>query len=241
MNQKKGFVNWLISRRLFSFPRKKFIEFMFSISLRNNRLLGSYDISKRLEFLNLIREIRKETNLLLNTSEAYQIYLATLKTKKIEGDIAEVGVFKGGSAKIIAELKGNKNLHLFDTFEGLPDLSEYDDSTQFHKGDYIASFQDVKNYLNKYPQVYFYKGLFPATAESIKKNKFSFVNLDVDIYESTLDCLNFFYSRMTKGGIIISHDYSSSTGVKKAFDDFFKDKSEIILELTGTQCMVIKL
>jgi len=94
--------------------------------------------------------------------------------------------------------------------------------------------------LEKYKNVHFYKGLFPATAGSVKDKKFSFINLDVDTYESTLNCLKFFYSRMNRCGVIISHDYISATGVRKAFDEFFKDKPEPIIELSGSQCLIVK-
>lgn len=63
------------------------------------------------------------------------------------------------------------------------------------------------------------------------------------MYKSTLDSLAFFYGRMTKGGIILSHDYSSKScpGVKKAFDEFFRKKKEPIFELSATsQCFVMK-
>ncbi len=166
--------------------------------------------------------------------------MAVKRTEKVKGDIAEVGVYKGGSAKLICEAKGNKTLHLFDTFEGTPKVDEID-TPQFYKGQYAALLEDVKNYLKKYKNVYFYKGLFPATAEPVKDKKFSFVNLDVDTYRSTLDCLKFFYSRMNKGGIIISHDYISAPGVRKAFDEFFKDKPEPIIEMSGSQCLIVKV
>ena len=42
--------------------------------------------------------------------------MAVKATRKLSGDIAEVGVYRGGSAMIICEAKGNKKLHLFDTF-----------------------------------------------------------------------------------------------------------------------------
>ena len=73
--------------------------------------------------------------------------------------------------------------------------------------------------------------------------KFSFVHLDVDIYTSTLEALKFFYPRINRGGAILSHDYPGAVGVKKAFDEFFEDKPEIVIELpTGTgQALVIKL
>jgi hypothetical protein len=46
---------------------------------------------------------------------------------------------------------------------------------------------------------------------------------------------------MSKGGIILSHDYAERAGVYKAFNEFFRDKKEGIIEVTGSQCMVIKI
>ena len=97
--------------------------------------------------------------------------MAVKRTGKIEGDIAEVGVYRGGSAKLICEAKGNKQLHLFDTFEGLPDLCEKDGASPFHKGQFIGSYEDVKNYLRKYSSVYFYKG-FARTFSHFSSSKF---------------------------------------------------------------------
>lgn len=58
-------------------------------------------------------------------------------------------------------------------------------------------------------------------------------------FQSILDCLEFFYPRMSHGGIILSHDYTFK-GVKRAFDEFFKDKPEVVIKLFGSQCMVVK-
>jgi O-methyltransferase len=193
------------------------------------------------QVLDLISQIKKETQLLLSDLEVCQIYATVKKTEKIPGAIAEVGVYKGGSAKIIREVT-RKPLYLFETFEGLPDLSESDDPNEFQKGKYSATFEGVKNYLKDYSDVYLYKGFFPSTADPIKDKMFSFVHLDVDIYESTSNCLKFFYPRMSKGRIILSHDYPSSKGVKKAFDEFFEDKPEIVIDLPVCgQCLVVKL
>lgn len=204
---------------------------------RSDEIIFYNELNNDIVF-NLIRQIKKETEMLLTNNEAYQVYMAVKRTKKIKGDIAEVGVYKGGSAKIVCEVKGNRHLHLFDTFEGLPEVGDFD--TFYCKGQYKASYKDVKKYLQHYPNVHFYKGMFPKTAKQIRHKKFSFVNLDVDIYESTLNCLKFFYPRLTKGGILISHDYSNSSGVKKAFEEFFTDKPEPIIELIGSQCLIIK-
>lgn len=236
----KKIVKWLATTGLLAFPSqiaKKVI--FYAISSKNGEVIYFND-PERLKVRGLIDKIRDERELLISNIEAYQIFIVAKKTVKVSGDMAEVGVYKGGSAKLICEAKGNKALHLFDTFEGLPDLSGADDSKKFQKGQFRALFESVKDYLQKYPDVYFYKGYFPSTAEPVKNKTFAFVNIDVDIYESTLSCLEFFYPRMNRGGVILSHDYVNAAGVRKAFDDFFESKPEPIIELSGSQCLIVK-
>ncbi len=226
-------IKWLGTSKILSIPRRY-----------AGGIIADAISSKNIppQAFNLIKQIKKETSMLLSDFAAYQIYMAVRKTEKIEGDIAEVGAYKGGSGKLICETT-KKPVYLFDTFEGLPDLCENDNPEQFHKGDWPAQFENVKDYLRKYPNVYLYKGLFPSTAEPIKNKKFSFIHLDADIYESTLNSLKFFYPRINKGGVIISHDYPASKGVKRAFEEFFEDKPEIILELHPScgQCLIVKV
>ncbi len=237
----KKIIAWLASTKLSPFLRRIIDEAVACAILSKNGIVIYYNDPERAKVLDLIRKIKNETEMGVSTNEAYQIYTAVQRTKKIDGDIAEVGVYRGGSAKLICEAKENRPLHLFDTFEGLPALCEVDDPKQFHKEEFLVSLESVKDYLKKYPNVHFYEGLFPSTTEPIKNKKFSFVHLDVDLYESTLNGIEFFYPRISRGGIIISHDYTSTPGVRKAFDGFFKDKPEPVIELVGSQCMVVKI
>lgn len=199
-----------------------------------------YHALHRQSAFKLVRKVKKERQTLVMVNEGYQLYSAVKDVEKIRGDIAEVGVYKGGTAKIISKAKGKKHLHLFDTFEGLPDPTKKD-SIIFRRGMMLVSFEDVKKYLHNETNIHFYKGIFPASAKGLEQYKFSFVHLDVDLYESTLSCLRWFYPRMNKGGVLISHDYSSLQGVHKAFIEFFKDKPEPFIELAGSQCLVVKL
>lgn len=211
--------------------------------------------AKKRQALSTVGHIKSETEILnFSDIEACQLSALVDATAKIEGDVAEVGTYKGGSAKIICEGKGDRPLHLFDTFEGLPEVNKevdkssafirYDSNsslTQYAVGQFAAPLEIITNYLKKYPNVFFYKGIFPSTATPIKGKKFSFVHLDVDTYTSTLSCLEFFYPRMNKGGIILSHDYLRAVGLTKAFDEFFEGRPEPIISLTGKQCLIMKL
>lgn len=215
---------------------------------QRKKIIKDYYVKNAKPVKKRIVQIKKETRMLLSVSEAYNIYICLTATKKIKGDVAEVGVYQGGSAKLIAIYKGTKALHLFDTFDGLPKPEKIDDCLS--KGLFSAALETVKKYLKNYRNIKIYKGLFPKTADPVKNRNFSFVHLDVDLYRSTLECLKFFYPRMSRGGIILSHDYVSFKGVRKAFDKFFQDKPEPIIplytplddtDISNSQCLVVKI
>ncbi|GAB6286014.1 MAG: hypothetical protein STSR0009_22150 [Methanoregula sp.] len=241
---KKEFI-WLFDsiaprKYLTKFRKLAVFEPFVGYDLANRGRLSHYGCTDRKQFASALKKIRSDTELLLEDIEAYHIYMAVKRTQKVPGDIAEVGVYKGGSAKIICSAKGDKNLHLFDTFAGLPKVDEADMIWQFYEGKFAASLESVQAYLAVEKNVFLYKGIFPATSGPVKDRHFSLVNFDVDTYDSTKRCLEFFYPRMNPGGIIISHDYITVPGVRRAVDEFFADKPEPVVETAGSQCIVVK-
>jgi predicted O-methyltransferase YrrM len=210
-----------------------------------SRLYAHLDIAAMSAFngpecLALIREIRNEDGLLLcRPSELFMVHAIAAGQTRVPGDYAEVGVYRGASAKLMCEAKGEKDIHLFDTFAGLPGSEAID--IRFRPSMFSAQEEAVRKRLAKYEKVHIYPGVFPGTAGSIRDKQFAFVHIDIDIYQSTRDCLELFYPRMSPSGIIISHDYPSSAGVRKAFEEFFADKRENVVNLPMSQCMVIKL
>jgi hypothetical protein len=201
---------------------------------------GLLSTHKDPQVVRLLRKVRRERRSLLTAYESFTIYSLAKAHAQRQGDMAEVGVFQGCSAKLICEVKGAVPLHLFDTFEGLPDAAVQDRKVH-RRNQYACSLEAVQDYLKEYPNVSFYKGMFPASAQGMPERQFSFAHFDVDLYESTRGCLQYFYPRMIPGGVMISHDYSILAGVKKAFEEFLADKPERAIELPSTQCMVIKL
>lgn len=166
------------------------------------------------------------------------LLLRTIAEKNIEGDLAELGVYRGSTAKLIHHYMPERKLHLFDTFEGFTGRSVVAEKQNTDYSIYESHFGDtslecVKAYVSqKNNNVLYYKGYFPESVpEAINQLKFAFVHLDADLYEPTLEGLKFFYPRMSTRGLIVVHDYNAWPGARKAVDDFFADKNELPLPM----------
>jgi O-methyltransferase len=193
-------------------------------------------------FVSLLKQISSHS--LVGRERCFMLYQLVKYAIGMDGDIAEIGVYKGGTAKLIAKTAAEtaKTVHLFDTFSGMPPTDMMKD---LHKeGDFSdAPLDDVKMYLKDCSNVRFYPGIFPATSDKVSKLQFCFVHIDVDIYKSVMDCCEFFYPRMVKGGIMIFDDYGflNCPGAKMAVDEFFADKPEYPCYLPVGESFVIKL
>jgi hypothetical protein len=212
-------------------------------SLCRLKMLQNHTIETDDHFWTLYAQGLREKAVVQPLEDFFNLYQLVLKTRNLEGDLAEIGVYRGGSARLIALLKDHKPLHLFDTFAGMPAVRP--DVDQHQAGDFAdTSLEAVKRYLSGCSDIVFHPGLFPDSARELGRTptRFCFVHLDVDIYESTKAGLEFFYPRLVPGGVIISHDYRSlkCPGVKRAFDEFFSGKPEPVIELWKTQCLVVK-
>jgi O-methyltransferase len=166
-------------------------------------------------------------------------------TKNISGDMAECGVYKGATAWFIGTFikqQGlHKTLHVFDSFEGLSKPGN-EDGSYWGAGNLATDESICRHNLAAFDFVKYYKGWIPDRFAEVETARFSFVHIDVDLYQPTFDSLSFFYERLNKGGIIICDDYGFSTcpGARKAMDNFFTDKSESVIMLTTGQGFIIK-
>lgn len=163
----------------------------------------------------------------------------TVLRKENTKDFVEVGCWKGHSSffisKLIAKHKKKIRFHIFDSFEGLSEISVKDfNINKFDKKkvkqirtQFISDEQFVKGeVLKEFDFVEVYKGWVPEKFNIVDNLKFSFVHIDVDLYEPTLKSLEFFFPRLEEGGIIVCDDYNSIDfiGSKLAWDEFFSDK-----------------
>ena len=177
---------------------------------------------------------------------------------KIEGDLVECGVFMGGSSMMMAfcmkkfqdEISQKKKLWLYDTFEGMANVSKYDENilNQNATVELVSSKKkenskdiwaysplsyvekNMKNTGLNLNNIRYVKGLVEETLEKESPTKISILRLDTDFYESTKKELEILYPKLQVGGIIIVDDYGHWKGCKKAVDEYFKNKKNIFFQ-----------
>lgn len=193
------------------------------------------------EFKKLLQSF-KSNNQINNIGDITRLWSFMLNIKqiiaeKIPGDFAELGVWRGNTASVLAHYakSDNRKVYLFDTFEGFSnkDLKGIDADKEMKFSD--TSLDLVKNVIGQNSDCCeFIAGYFPdSLLDSHKNNKYAVVSLDCDLYEPMKSGLDFFYPLMSKGGILLLHDYSSLywAGAKNAIDDFCKKNNEFVVLL----------
>ena len=170
-----------------------------------------------------------------------------LKKENVKGSFAELGVYKGETAKIIHEMDRSRKLHLFDTFEGFkkndlkPETGEA--ATYSTKNFADTNEKKVLSYINGNDNILIHKGHFPETTKCLANERYALVNIDADLYDPIKEGCKYFYSRLSPGGVIIIHDYNHKwEGAVKAVNEFAKEIPENIIEVPdmhGT-VMIIK-
>ncbi|MFO0816668.1 MAG: TylF/MycF/NovP-related O-methyltransferase [Pirellulales bacterium] len=216
-----------------------FLEWL-GIDIVSRMEMATLSTHKDWEKLKVLRRARRERRSLVTNQEMFILHSLACGMREVPGDFAEVGLFQGSTAKVICEAKGDKTFHLCDTFEGLPEPHESEKMVE-KKGRFACSLESIQKYLGSYPNLRFHKGFCPDSIRGVLDDtQFCFVHLDVDLYESTKQCLEYFWPRLIPGGVVISHDYSILEGVRNAFAEFSADKREKVIEMPTTQCMMIK-
>jgi len=169
-----------------------------------------------------------------------------LKKENIQGAFAELGVYKGDSANLLHLMDPDRKFHLFDTFEGFTQTDLAGETgkaaTYTTKNFADTSIEKVRTRLNN-DKFIFHKGYFPDTTSGLETIQFALVNMDADLYNPTKTGLEFFYPRLSSGGIIIVHDYNPDwPGIMRAVDDFAKTIPEplIILPDQDSSVMIFK-
>ncbi|WP_099267476.1 TylF/MycF/NovP-related O-methyltransferase [Pseudomonas sp. ICMP 561] len=159
----------------------------------------------------------------------------------------ECGVFTGSSLIACSKLAHESGIPFkmlgLDTFSGLPPLSEedkqhapadaiYRNKTLFTETS-LSGVQKLVDQAGLSTSVELRKGLFSETLPTLNEERYHYVNIDCDLFEPHIECLEYFYLRMVQGGVIFFDDYNSINYpmARKAIDKFFADKPEKLAQI----------
>lgn len=140
------------------------------------------------------------------------------KVYALLGDAAEIGVYRGQSAKLICEMLPTCTVHLYDTLAGIPDQCLPDENVR--PGDFHSTSLEIVEDALKFVQNYqLHVGVFPATAVDMP---LKFVHVDCDIYQSTKDAVAWGWKNLVPGGLMLCDDYGACEcgGARRAIDEF---------------------
>lgn len=139
-----------------------------------------------------------------------------LQTLKASGNLAEIGVYEGATAKLMQEELPERNIHLFDTFTG---ILQHQEEENWKNGDYYCQLEEVKRNLRD--GFVYHKGDIVGTKTSVAEETFAFIHIDLDIYAPLISSLPFFYERLSEGGTMaVSNHDDAHPGVKLAVREF---------------------
>lgn len=175
---------------------------------------------------------------------AHRIYnlLALLKsTAAVAGDVVECGCYQGLSSYMLcSQLRlldaafDGTGFHIFDSFEGLSNPVAEDWVSDDHPdagrvqsmcrpGNFAATLASVQAAMADFPGVAFHPGWIPDRFPEMPERQYRFIHVDVDLYQPTRDALDYFFPRLSPGGMIVSDDYNWP-GARKAIDEFATER-----------------
>ncbi|MGH9468185.1 MAG: TylF/MycF/NovP-related O-methyltransferase [Terriglobales bacterium] len=192
------------------------------------------------DFLARYRSILGHT--LVDERRCYALLQFLRHTASLDGSVAEVGVYKGGTARLLAAECAGSTLFLFDTFAGMPEIRG---GVDVHRQGEFAdtSLEQVRDFVGHPERVVIRRGVFPASAVELEKERFRFVHVDCDIFDSVYACCQWFFPRLVPGGVLLFDDYAfrDCPGAKLAVDQYFSPLPEHPVLMPYGGAFVVKL
>ncbi len=234
---RNNFLSKVVSKIIKFFnSNNKFIKLKF----KNDNLNRFYQIKHSDKFdskENLLKGYMASIEQSINN---YHLLVQTVLLET-PGDVVELGCFEGTTSvliqKTLDQFNSKKRIHVYDSFEGLPEKSKKDGDTTFDLGacrtQKEALIDNFKKFGVRLPEIHV--GWFQDTLPKELPSKISFAHLDGDFYSSIMESLIHIYPKLSKGAVVVIDDYCDPEihnihnilpGVKQACDEFFKDKKE---------------
>lgn len=225
--------------------RKKVFDYLGARLFPENPMLNNpmdtngICILKDERFINSCLEVKGHT--LLDTPRLVNLWEYCLRSNP-DGCIIEVGSYKGGGGLHLSNSRPKSKLFMFDSFEGFLSIDTKLDSN-FNKTQFLDTrIENVIQLFSKKERIVeIIPGFFPASARDISIPPVSFAHVDVDVYQATLETLNFLDNKMIDRSFIILDDSRRGCeGVDVAIEEFVnKSRNWLSLPLFPSQELLV--
>jgi O-methyltransferase len=198
-------------------------------------------------FKRIYDEIKHHT--LVDHYLCYDLWQLVTEAAKLDrGDLIEVGSWRGGTGCVIARRAELSNLtntvYLCDTFKGVVKAGALDPF--YAGGEHADTSPEIVNGLVRrlgLKNVEVLTGVFPEeTGHRVAHREFRFCHIDVDVYQSAADVVEWVWPRLIAGGMIVYDDYGfkGCEGVTRFVNEQRLKPDRLILHNLNGHAIAIK-
>jgi O-methyltransferase len=198
------------------------------------------------EFQRYHQAVRKNT--LVDVWRCYELWTLVGELRDVPGAILEVGVWRGGTGALMAakaaSLGIEDGVYLCDTWEGVVKTGDVD--TYYHDGKHDDTSREIVQRLVetlKLDRVELLQGIFPDdTGDKIADQTFRLVHIDVDVYQSAKDVLEWAWPRLSSQGVVVFDDYGfpACPGIAQFVDEQRMMDDRLVLHNLNGHGLIVK-
>jgi O-methyltransferase len=188
---------------------------------------------------------------LVDKYRCFELWKLVEQSAKLpSGAILEVGVWRGGTGALIAKQAKECGIpgqvYLCDTFVGVAKAGQKDSGYRGgeHSDTTLQVVEELVFQKMNLDNVRILEGVFPdQTSHEIKDSEFRFCHIDVDVYQSAKDTVNWIWDKMVRGGIIVFDDYGfvGCDGITKYVEEIMSYNDRIVLHNLNGHAVIVKL
>jgi O-methyltransferase len=192
-------------------------------------------------FLALYEQIRQHT--LVDLYRCYELYCLAQQTRALNGDIVEIGVWRGGTAALLACASSNQTAHLFDTFTGVAKADPKFD-TLYAGGEHADTDESIVRDLFARVGAHctINRGIFPDDTLAALPSRIALAHIDVDTYQSVKQSFEAIWSRVPTRGVVVFDDYAAfgCEGASQAINEIANEHGDgmFVYNLNGHALMI---
>lgn len=188
---------------------------------------------------------------LVDKYRCFEIWKLVEQVSKLEkGAILEVGVWKGGTGALMAKCADlssiKEKIYLCDTFQGVVKTTANDSA--YADGEHSdASREGVERLVRDgfgLSNVEILEGIFPEeTGQLVENQLFRLCHIDVDVYQSSKDTVDWIWDRMVPNGVIVFDDYGyvRTDGITKHIEEMMMDKDKYVFYNLNGHAVIVKI